>query len=538
MNKRLSVWMLIGILFLSVIIFLFWANNKEGYHMDEIYSFGLSNSKFHYDVFDESGNIRWNTPEDFNSYLTVTEQHVFDYANVYKNQAEDVHPPLFYFIIHTIASCFPGTVSPYFAIVPNIIFSLATMILLYFIAMYILQNRCASLLTVLLYALSTGCVNMVIFVRMYSMLAFFTTCALYLHIRLYKREYSLTPSLATGLATTIFFGALTQYYFFIFMATLAVFVAIDMLRKKQTKKLFQYIGLIAVVAGLYILIWPHVFPHLFTSSRGEEAFSNLTNSSPIISFLWYLNAIREGQGTLLFAIFATVLFFYLISFIRACRNKNKTRLSGIVANHAPALSVGLITSVYLLLVVVAAPYQTMRYITPLFPLISLLFVYVLRCSIKTLSQQKNIRQKTLLIASSAIIIVGIGSSVYESFFYPRTNNIPIGLHYPVSDELKNVFENHSNNKCVMIYSYPEQYLWNFQDYSKFRSTAFVPVNTKEEFFKKNTMSDEEKFVLCISYLTDHNAIAKEIAENLDFKHALIADTQWRNFTKTYLLYRK
>lgn len=65
---------------------------------------------------------RWLSPDFWNSALTVQQEYAFNYKSVFYNQAQDVHPPLYYVIIHTISSFFPGTYSKWFAIIPNMMF--------------------------------------------------------------------------------------------------------------------------------------------------------------------------------------------------------------------------------------------------------------------------------------------------------------------------------------------------------------------------------------------------------------------------------
>ena len=58
----------------------------------------------------------------FMDYFTVQRGHEFDYATVWKNQSEDVHPPLYYVFVHTISSFFPGSFSKWFGLAVNILF--------------------------------------------------------------------------------------------------------------------------------------------------------------------------------------------------------------------------------------------------------------------------------------------------------------------------------------------------------------------------------------------------------------------------------
>ena len=137
------------ILAVSVVLFYF-IGQKKGFHEDEIFSYG-SSSYFYDNVFrpygiedstgefvrsnilkgniiknlkyylidhrDEMDNLIeeykaahkpvWRSPDDARDYLTVSGwKEVINYPLTYYNQAKDVHPPLFYFAVHTMQILF------------------------------------------------------------------------------------------------------------------------------------------------------------------------------------------------------------------------------------------------------------------------------------------------------------------------------------------------------------------------------------------------------------------------------------------------
>lgn len=63
----------------------------------------------------------WLDGSDFREFLTVEAGEHFAYQSVYDNNTYDAHPPLFYFLLHTVCSLFPGVYSPWLGIVMNIV---------------------------------------------------------------------------------------------------------------------------------------------------------------------------------------------------------------------------------------------------------------------------------------------------------------------------------------------------------------------------------------------------------------------------------
>ncbi len=127
-SKPVIIDILIYLLFAVAIIICL--NGKENFHIDEIFSYGLSNYTHGiYPVF-EDGVVYEPASEVLDDYVTVSSDSRFNYPNVFKNQADDVHPPLYYIILHTICSLFPGRFSIWYAGIINIVFS---MVMLFFL---------------------------------------------------------------------------------------------------------------------------------------------------------------------------------------------------------------------------------------------------------------------------------------------------------------------------------------------------------------------------------------------------------------------
>ena len=88
-------------LFIVQIVFILWSG-KYNFHVDEFYTYGLANSIDGMNPVLEDGK-RYSNMGPYEEYLTVDKSGDgrFDYENVWKNQASDVHPPLYYVFIHT-----------------------------------------------------------------------------------------------------------------------------------------------------------------------------------------------------------------------------------------------------------------------------------------------------------------------------------------------------------------------------------------------------------------------------------------------------
>ncbi len=211
---RVSSILAAMIIILSVGTMLYFGSRKEGLHVDEVYSYGLANSEYlpfmhfgsmEYSVKDwmleygagesladlirnlvndfkilKESNFNWRetviyqdyliaqansadtytttwlSGQDYQDYLSVSESNTFNYASVYYNQRGDVHPPLFYMLLHTICSVFQGQFSIWYALGLNIVILVLTLILLYRMVSRYLGGEKIALLVIAVYGLSSG----------------------------------------------------------------------------------------------------------------------------------------------------------------------------------------------------------------------------------------------------------------------------------------------------------------------------------------------------------------------------------------------
>ena len=281
LSKKLAVTLLIIILVLSELAIYSHALHKSGYHIDELLSFGHSNSsnggflfpvKISGLVYDENNVLynNWIEPDIFWNYLTVQADEVFRYSEISNNLSDSVHPPLYYFFLHTICSFFPETFSKWLGIIPNMILFSFVLIALYDLSLLLLKSRAKSLLVCAVFGFSIEAVNMTIFIRSYLLLTLITLLLVLETIRLLFDLKPKTTRLISIFLLSIL-GLLTHYYFYVFLVIITTMVSFYLWVTKQKKTLFSFLGIILLTITLSFLISPNILTHLFASTRGLEA---------------------------------------------------------------------------------------------------------------------------------------------------------------------------------------------------------------------------------------------------------------------------
>lgn len=303
---------------------------KEGYHMDELLSFELSNAQFNpwivptqpvgrlakyvqeevrgasvsetlsnladtaRDVLANRGASKllqykadvypepvWISGEQFHDYLTVGKEDAFSYLSVYFNVKDDNHPPLHFMLLHTMSSFFRNTIAPFQGCVINILAILGCCLCFFALGELLERHgilargygKAAGICASLLYGLSGGGIATALLIRMYGVMTFFCVAYFYLHVRKWlEREFDRKNK---WLAAVTVCGFLTQYFFLFYCLTLAALVAGSLAAGKRYRELKAYIRtmLLSAVAG--VALFPFSVQDVFASGRGTEALENL-----------------------------------------------------------------------------------------------------------------------------------------------------------------------------------------------------------------------------------------------------------------------
>lgn len=310
-RKQQYILVMAALLLLQLAVLFYYGSRKAGFHEDELYTYYSSNKTAGLFVNDR----QWTQGEELRNDFVVLGGEGFRYDVVWQMQSWDVHPPLYYFLFHTICSLFPGVFSKWLGIAVNLIAYVGSYILLAYTAYTAVRcggaaeqgATCAaiygeeawgkkkaeilSFLVCLFWGFSGAVISGVMFIRMYQLLTFFVLLCLSLHLQaIFKQDFRIR-SFLLPLALTVFLGFLTQYYYIIFHFFLGAGFCFYLLRKKKIRELFSYAA--ACAAGLLaaLIYYPPALSHIFRGYRGTEAvseFGNASNTLDRLRFFWGL----------------------------------------------------------------------------------------------------------------------------------------------------------------------------------------------------------------------------------------------------------
>ena len=305
MEKKSKKIFFIGmtlLLCLQIIVLFYYGSRKAGYHEDELYSYYSSNKTAGLFVNDRE----WTIGESFRNELVVLPGEQFRYGVVKQMQSWDVHPPFYYYLLHTVCSLTPGIFSKWQGISVNLLGFVLSFILLAYAAYltavypismqpelsdsekqsyrkrgYVLAGTVCGM-----WGFGAAVISGVMFIRMYQWLTVFVLLCLCLHLHALVRKKE-SWSFYLLLAVTVFLGFLTQYYYIIFHFFLGAGFCLYLLKEKKWKSLMAYVGTCAAAFGAALVYYPSALSHIFRGYRGTEAVGEFANASNTLERLQF-----------------------------------------------------------------------------------------------------------------------------------------------------------------------------------------------------------------------------------------------------------
>lgn len=507
-------------LLLVMLIQCFFIVHKEGYHMDELLSFELSNAEYNpwivptqpvgrlakfiheeiedetfggtlsnladtvMDVINNRGGSKilqykadiyeepvWITAEQFKEYLTVNAKDSFNYLSVYFNAKDDDHPPVFYMLLHTVSSVFQNKIAPFMGCVINV-FAISGCCLLFLFVGIFLEERgllqegtgrfygiCASIL----YGASSGAIATGLLIRMYGVMTFFCVALFYIHIKKYfESSFQKKNKL---LITITVLGFLTQYFFLFYCFGLAIITVILLIKNKRIGELKKYICSMLVAAIIGILLFPFSVSTLFSNARAAEALGNL--SSGFGDYGYRLSSFgeilltrcfgRPVYGIIVILMLAIALAIAL--FLRKKRNyreKKPERSTFMLLLMVPVCG-------YFLLAAKISPFLVDRYIMSVFPFLALLLAWLL-CIVCM-----NFRKTGRYLMVIPVILIGIlNIGTYDGEY----------LYQGYKDQLA-IAEEYKELACICLYD-GYGFYYNLLEFTEYEETLLLKLPELEQ----------------------------------------------------------
>ena len=400
-NRKKELLIILFTLIIQTIIIIICGFGKSYIHMDEAYSLGLAS----YDKTEIQNNEdfydNWHDKEYYEDYLSVQEDEYGKYSQVYENQKNDVHPPLYYLILRIAM----GFGNQHFSVWPGIIINIVIYwfitIFMYLILQKILKDESyvkeKSIILAFISSITLASLTSAIYIRMYALSTLNVLIITFLHMKLLESE-KINVKLLICISISALIGSLTHYYYLFYLAMLYIIFVIKYIKEKQYKMLFYY-TLSMVIAGIFsLIIFPYSIQHMFFGYRGQGVISKLLNVPEFLkSIVLYIEKTNRFAFNNLLYILILAIIIMLIYKKMKIKENNKEKVSKFIK------IIILPTLFYFILVAIASPWIELRYIMPISGLMFVLVIYYIYYLLKKIFDEK--KSNKIIIILFVIILL-------------------------------------------------------------------------------------------------------------------------------------
>ncbi|MCL2080445.1 MAG: hypothetical protein FWH17_11595 [Oscillospiraceae bacterium] len=417
-SKYLPILIQAVIILLLCGYMVYWGTQKEGYHIDEMYSLMLIRGDgidrpYNYDVFYNT----WYTADDLKGSIGVIPEYAF--SGVFESSNPYWH------LLHTAYSFTPGEHSIWPSVALNLIFYIGSLTVIYALSLIFIKNSYLAMLPGLLWGLSGAAVNLVVFIRFYMFKTFICLLLVYLvYTLIQKRVTGWRYLLVIPIAILSYLGAFTHQYFLVFALSLSLGAGIYLIMRRRYKVLLIFAGAMsaAILWGYGAL--PQVSGYIDSvaagnvggsSDRGPEAIFNFVSGNS--DFIGSLRAFSAILGGALFgnAVFGEVGLFLIlalsaIAITLICIKHTGAGLKISDAFRKKETSLWVLTAFiclfYFLMIARIAPDPEYRYISCITPFAAVLFVSLLVKGLEAVGISKAAVVFSLIFASFCVLPAG------------------------------------------------------------------------------------------------------------------------------------
>lgn len=505
-NKSLILCILMTII-LQLCVLTYWGIQKSGYHVDEVYTYELSNYKYTNYNDTEGAYSQWITGENLKTILEPDGTELFNLTVPYWNSETDNHPMTYYVIINFLSSLstvFHLGITKWIGLIPNFIACLATTTIIILIGYCLTEKNSVATAIGMSWAFSIGAINTAVYIRMYALLTFWCVLFAYYTLLFLKKtnDESLDKHLIHKIQICTICGILSQYYFLIFaFYTCAITFFILLVRRKfDDAKGFFFTEIFSVFCAE--LLFPRMFIRLLFGDRGTEALNNFTSSNFLLKLkdimLVINNEIFAGNGFII--ITSTLLVIFLALIIRKYRNKT------VFLEDIFIIQMMMVTLFYIVTVTKIAPYMSDRYFMCIFPISLICISYCIYNGIKIIFS--NIEKKDVI--SFSVLTCFIVLNLMLGFKTQKINYI-----YRNQIERRSLINTYGDLPTIVMNNdiYDDSILkWNFelQEYSHLYLCRHKNLSDLNKALDKK-MNDG--FLLYAHMYKDEKRIIKEVKKN-------------------------
>lgn len=301
-----------------------------------------------------------------------------------------------------------------------------------------------------------------------------------------KSEYKVNKKTQILLAITAILGFLTQYFFAIYAALIAIVMIVLFIKNKETKELFKYIRTLVISAVIGIVLFPFSIDHMLNSDRKIGGFQSTNYADRVLTYFNMILRYFGSKWEIMLALFAIALLAILI------KRKTERGITAVIIFP---------TIIYIMLVAKLAEFLELRYVMNILPIVAIMIMMAIG------SIFENKKYNIMLATVALILLVGYGFLTEKPLYLYKDYNKYIDISKKYSDDdlvyVGYTFFNH-------IQSLPE-----FTNYKK----TFMIYNDQTDRLKDDEeLSDKNEFILSVHRNMEPEKVVSEVLEYTGFSN--------------------
>ena len=445
------------------LIFAFILQSHANIGGDGIFTYTLANNPYSFEyidpVYDDLPQSNgWINASILKENYIVENYDRFNYSSVYWHQRIDNHPLLYYSLVHTVCSFFPGTYSRWFTMSINLFFlcCIDILFLKLFKKIYGHVSYCAVPFVFLFLQLVMQ--QLYTLPRMYLMLAFFCFWYLYIHWELITNNHWKKSSLIQMICC-IFLGSQTHYYFYVYAGSLTILTLAYLVHKHYNYKLCNYIysGILGIAASW--ILFPWIIWHIFFNQMQKHIAINSWSVTKLKNYVSFLNEqLFNGRGMI-----AVGGIIVLLLIMRFSKSENTT-----ATDHRIFQKLAFGSGILFSLIIYTLDESVWYYSTPLYLTFIMWFSMVLIDAFRKIIIHKKTDMITIsLSVITAVIILSLSSTINFAKDHIAEDR--------KSTEFSSIASSYKQYDCIFIEERQDNllqgYFFEFGDYDEFKKIS-------------------------------------------------------------------
>lgn len=301
-----------------------------------------------------------------------------------------------------------------------------------------------------------------------------------------KSEYKVNKKTQILLAITAILGFLTQYFFAIYAALVAIVMIVLFIKNKETKELFKYIRTLVISAVIGIVLFPFSIDHMLNSDRKIGGFQSTNYADRVLTYFNMILRYFGSKWEIMLALFAIALLAILI------KRKTERGITAVIIFP---------TIIYIMLVAKLAEFLELRYVMNILPIVAIMIMMAIG------SIFENKKYNIMLATVALILLVGYGFLTEKPLYLYKDYNKYIDIS-----------KKYSNDDLVYVGYTFFDHIQSLPEFTNYKKTFMIYNDQTDRLKDDEELSDKNEFILSVHRNMEPEKVVSEVLEYTGFSN--------------------